>query len=162
MIADEPVVREVAVDLRRGWNIGETLAGLAVAPAVIADREKRLVLDDRTTEDAAELVLVKWSRTVACQISEGIPGVKRIVSHVFEPAAVETVASRFRDHVDDAAGRTAIVSLGIVTDDLEFLNEVDVRNHDVRRASNIGVYDSVVIVELRAVLLPVEGGVRKA
>ena len=38
----------------------------------------------------------------------------------------------------------------------EFLNEIDVRNHDVCRPANVGVYDSIEEVELRPVLLSVE------
>src|SRR5262249_48055044 len=48
-----------------------------------------------------------------------------------------------------------------VPDDLEFLNRIDVRNHNVGRTTNIGVDDSVKEIELRTVLLTMERGIRE-
>ena len=44
----------------------------------------------------------------------------------------------------------------VLADYLEFLHQVDVRDHDVCRAANVGIDDSVKEVELRPVLLAME------
>jgi hypothetical protein len=49
-----------------------------------------------------------------------------------------------------------------VADNFELLDQVYVRNDDVRRSSDIGVNDAVVEIELRTVFLTVERRIRKA
>ena len=56
----------------------------------------------------------------------------------------------------DATCSPAHVGICILTNDFEFLNHVDVRDHDVCRSADIGVDDTVEEVELGAVLLAVK------
>ena len=75
---------------------------------------------------------------------------------------MEGIGPGFRNHIHHAASGTAVLRLGILSDDLEFLDQVKVWNDDVRWPANVGVDDAVVKVQLGAILLPVDGGVSKA
>ena len=75
---------------------------------------------------------------------------------------MEGIGSRSRDHVHNASGCAAIFRLGILAHNLKFLNQVQVGNDDIRWATNVGIDDSVVEVQLGAILLPVYRRVSKA
>ena len=90
-----------------------------------------------------------------------VAGVEEIVADVLEGRAVDLVPAGGGDHVYNAAGGAAELRLGIVADDHELLDQIDIGNDNVCRSSDIGVNDAVEEIQLRPVLLPVEGRIRE-
>ena len=84
-------VGEVSGDFGRRRHVGQRLAGLAVAPTVIPARKERLILDDRTGNDRAELVLAECRGTSPVHVLNRVAGIEEVVAHVFESRAVEGV-----------------------------------------------------------------------
>ena len=128
------------------------------------------MLDNRSGYNSAKLVLAVRRSSLgyvtrlvasspgrrACAVGEAITGVEVVIAQEFEGGGMKAVTTGLGDHVHYAAGGAAKLSLGIVAHDLELLDEIDVGNHNVGRTADIGVDNSIVIVELGAVLLPMK------
>ena len=91
---------------------------------------------------------MEWRRTGCRSRHKAVARVEEIVTHVFEGGAVKAVSAGLRNHIHDAAGSAAELSLGIMPDYFKLLHRVDVRNHNVRRASNVGVDYTVKEIQL--------------
>ena len=74
---------------------------------------------------------------------------------------MKAVAAGLRNHVHDATHCAAELSLGVLAHDLEFLDQIDVRDHDVGRSTNVGVDDPVKEIELRTIFLAMERRIDK-
>src|SRR5438132_535991 len=74
---------------------------------------------------------------------------------------MEAVATGLGNHVHHATHGAAKLGLGILPDHLEFLDQIDVRDHDVGRPTDVGVNDSVKEIELRTIFLPMERRIDK-
>ena len=97
--------------------------------AVVVYKEKSTVLDDWTSQRAAELVLLVDGYRLILE-SEIILGIHGIVSQKFIGAPVITVRSRFRYHVDYRAGFSAKFRFVVCLVDNEFLGGVRRRIED--------------------------------
>ena len=74
---------------------------------------------------------------------------------------MKAVASGLRDHVHHTAHRAAKFGLGILPDHLEFLDQIDVWDHDIGRPTNVGIDDAVKEIELRTIFLAMERRIDK-
>jgi hypothetical protein len=81
---------EVAVDFRRRRDGDDIRVGSAYAGSLVIDKEKGLILTDRTAEDAAELVLLKRRFGLIGWFEEAAR-VERRVSQELERGAMELV-----------------------------------------------------------------------
>src|SRR5262249_6304381 len=123
--------------------------------------EKSFVLEYWARQRCSELVLMIWRGFVAEIVVECIARVERVIANVFERCAVEGIAAGLRHHIHNTASRSSELGFSVVPDDLEFLNEIDVRQHDIRRTTNVGIDDSVKEIKFRAILLPMERSIRE-
>ena len=157
---------EVSAHFRCGRHVREVERRFRVAPAVVPARKESLVLDEGTGKGRSKLIVPKWENLGGSgdwvEVRHAIARVESVVAHVFEGRTMERAASRRRHHVHYAASGATEFSLGVVPDDLEFLDQIDVGNYDVRGPANVCIDDAIKKVELRTVLLPVERGVGKA
>src|SRR6266568_5376859 len=74
---------------------------------------------------------------------------------------MKAVTSGLGNHVHHAAHGAAKLSLCILPDHLEFLDQIDVRNHNVGRSTNVRVNDPVKEIKLRTIFLAMERRIDK-
>src|SRR4029077_16609935 len=100
------------------------------ASPLIGAKKKEFVLDYRTAEAAAELILFHNGARLVLFVQEEIIGVKLVVAQEFKHRAVELIGPRFRYHLDVGPGSPAVA--GVVQAGLyfKFLNGIRVGNRD--------------------------------
>ena len=137
----------------------------AVAPAVVAAGKESLILDDGTRKGRSELVLAKWKNLGSSrnwvEIRYAVARIESVVADVFEGRAVERTSSGCRYHVHHTACRAAKLRFGVVSNDFELLDQIDVRDDNICRPAHVCVDYAVKKVELRAVLLSMERSIRE-
>src|SRR4029450_6141428 len=95
---------------------GATRAGLS--QSFVRGEEEQLVLDDRSTQAVAELVLLE----LRPRRFEGIPGGELVVLEVVGPAAVELVRACLGDDLNLRAGVPTVNRREIVGDDADLFD----------------------------------------
>src|SRR5437867_9310965 len=95
----------VAVRNRRQEGVGKTprVDSVFLPRSLVAEECEQLVLDDRTAQNAAELVLIQdllrcSAGPIVAVVEEGI-GVKNRVSQIFKRRSMELIRSGFRNDV---------------------------------------------------------------
>src|SRR5690348_3222037 len=120
------------------------VARLAVAPPIVSPVKEGFVLNDRPAKRSSKLVLPERKRFGGrsgewIEVIQRVPSVKSIVAHILKRRAVKAVRSRLRHHVDHAARGSSVLGLRILPDNLELLNQIEVRHYHVCGTANIGV-----------------------
>src|SRR5207302_11300859 len=114
--------------------------------AVVAARKESLILDDGARKSRSELVLSEWknfgSSRDRVEIRHAVARIESVVAHVFEGRTMEVSASRCRHHVHHAARRAAKFRFGVMSNDLELLDQINVRNHNICRSAYVCVDDA--------------------
>ena len=110
---------------RRGFGRNGVVIRLVLGQPLVGAEEERLVLAQRTTEGAAVLLPAERAlrRDAAVAGAKG-EGVHRLVAEVAVGRAVEAVAARLGDGVDDAADGPAVLRRAAEADDLELLDRI--------------------------------------
>src|SRR4051794_22052533 len=89
---------EISAQLGRRWNICGGPVWLVVSPAIVSESKKCPIVNDRSCDGRAELVLMvcrRWLRsTSGSDIAEAIACVKGVVAYVLERRAVKFVSAR--------------------------------------------------------------------
>ena len=109
-------VAQVAGPVGVGGNIGDKGIAVFAPPALVVNEEEHFVMDDGTAHGSAEDVLNE-TRTPT---TEQLRCVQAAVTEIFECVAMEFVGAGLGDDIDEAAGITAILSVGVVGNDAEF------------------------------------------
>src|SRR5580704_18952463 len=91
---------EVSAYLIRGGNRGQLRQRLANAQAFVVSEKERLILDDRSAQRKAELILLVRLLT---ECVKGVGGVNLLVPQKLEHVAVDLVGPGFDDGVHDGA-----------------------------------------------------------
>ncbi len=92
------------------------------------EQEERLVLDHRSADVRAVLVLNEGRPRDAGAVAEEVVGVERPVAQEFVEIAVDLVGTGLGGQVDDASGKAAELGAYIVRHDPEFLDSVGGRH----------------------------------
>ena len=94
-----------------------------------AEEEVRLVLDDRSADDAAPVPSDRCRLLETLGSDEIIGRRQRVAGHLAEDHALELVGPRLGDGVDDGAARAAPLRVVHARDDLELLDGLERRAH---------------------------------
>src|SRR5204863_8942575 len=117
----------------------------ALFGTLIVAKVEQLVVLNRPSQTPAKLVPFKWGSAV--RFRERVSGKRGAIAQVFKGGAVQRVATRFRDGLDDRGYDLPELRIVAVGDYIHFRDGVGRRN-DYRRALN-----GFVVVD--AVNLPV-------
>jgi hypothetical protein len=120
----------------------EIRAGQIVADAFTGGKEKKLVLNERTSETAAELIAAEILERLS--IRSGCR--QRFRAEVFEKSAMEIVGPGFGDDVDDTASATSEFGVGPARGDLEFLHGFQSDVNGRALAAHLFAKETVVVV----------------
>ena len=115
------LLREVALPFRRrrhGCRHGLTLL---VAEAFVVSEEKGLVLEDRSAEGGAELVLLQRLHA----LREVIGRIHCVVAKKFPRGPMKRIGPRSRNDIRGRAGVPSELRIRVVTKNLELGNRVD-------------------------------------
>src|ERR1700733_1040423 len=116
------------------------------ARALVIEEVEQFVLLDRSTEAAAELILMILRTAQVVAVGEEVIGVEVVVAQVFEQQAVHRVGPALRIHRNNGTGTAAIFSRVRIGDDVEFLDDVD-RGVRRLRAQFLHVLRECVVVD---------------
>ena len=123
--------------------------------AVVVGKKEGAVLDDRTADGPAELVLLERRLGLPGTIGEEVVRIKAVVAQEAVGHAVEGVAARLGDHVDLSARVASLLGRVEIGLDLEFLDRLDVgTHHDHQRQPGV-VVDAVVQIVVGVLAVPV-------
>ena len=126
----EAQVGEVTLAFLERWDRGVKRRALPQPEPFVTAENERPVLDDRSTNCAAELILHEWHRRVRCagieflNLVEKLVGIQSLIPQIFVPFSVPGVGSGLGAHIDDAAGKLAPLGAKIVVLHLELRNRV--------------------------------------
>ena len=115
----------------------------AGARALVRAEIEKLVLQDRTTDAAAELVLLQWIG----RCGEIVGGIQCIVAYILKCASVNVVSAGFTDHVHDATRRITVSGAHVVGVEIELLHRVGIWERQI--GVNIGVVEIHAIQQIR-------------
>ena len=114
------------------------------AHPVVGAEEPELVFDDDSRRGRRRSPrLVKPCAVPPVETTVFGVGLQRVVVVVAEDVAVELVAARLRDHVDDAAGRAAVLGLVAAGLDVDLLDELEVELLALEAVLGAGRVDAV-------------------
>jgi hypothetical protein len=125
----------------RGHERGTDAPPVLVIPFLRIEKVQ-LVADDRTTKRSAKVMAFELVLLLSRLLEEIIGLVQRIVSPRIERAPMEPVGSGAGDDVDLCTAGLAELRPVAVSQDLEFLDDVDRRRHRI-----MGVAADVVVVD---------------
>ena len=149
--------------LRRRRHLPHARHAFAIAQAFVVGEPERAVPDERSANRRAELIALPFGLGRAQRVREEVVGVERIVAEEFVGAAAHAVGARLDRRVDHRA-RAAAELRGIgVGLNLELLQRLDRRLHELHvfAAERVRIGDVVDAVEQehvveRAVAVDVE------
>src|SRR5882724_5503037 len=111
---------------RSGYGAGYgILDACYLSEAFVSKKEKRPVLNDRTTNAATEVVLAKLGLRELGRGVKRIPGVERVVLKILVQRTVKPVASTFGNDTDQATRRSSALGSVVVGFYGHFLNGID-------------------------------------
>ena len=139
---------EVAVLHRRRRHRAEQRGGRAFPVLLAGEQEERLVLPDRAVDAEPVLIDVLIGLRPVLRVEDERVGRQRLAPHVIVDFAVEAVRARLQRHVDDAAGRAAVLRVVRVRGDFHFLDGCRRRHVGDVVAALVGVVRRAVEQEL--------------
>src|SRR5205823_334273 len=105
-------------------------AGTVLSQTLVVREEEKLVLEDRSTEGAAELVPAQWrpgNRGISVPVVSPVVGIELVIAKVFEQIAMKLVGAGLDHHVDDATLEVSKFRGSIIRDHPKFLDRIQIR-----------------------------------
>src|SRR5262245_40825529 len=116
---------EVADLLEIGRNLAAQRGTAAFPAPFFGPEEERSILDDRSVEVAAEVVVTQLASLLSGSIQKEVVGIQRVISQKLEYRAVKLVAAAFGDQIDHGALSLSELRAETVSFHAEFLDRVD-------------------------------------
>ncbi len=98
--------------------------------ALIIDKRKDLIMNDRTAQRASESILMVKAATVirGRVVVEEIARIELLIPQEFERRSMKFVGPGLRDHVDDATAEMAVLSIEVISQETELGDRIEVGN----------------------------------
>ena len=133
-------------------NVGVDRRGLVVGRAQEIPKEEELVLEDRTANRTACVVVHQPSIGTG---REEVASVHAVVLHVLESRAVKAVGPRLQRYVHHGADSAAELRFEIVRGDVDVLNRRSRRNQNDVNSRALVIVNALDLVEVDVRRLPV-------
>jgi hypothetical protein len=122
---------------------GQDVVGPVVHAVVRSEKPEAVLQDEAAQRRAVVVPLEPDGGSLGRLPHVAVGGLQAIVVEIAEDIAVESVAARLRDHVDDAAGGAAVLGFIASRLDVDLLDELEVQLLALDSVLHVGRVDAV-------------------